>query len=203
MSILGTTRSDQIHTLVPTAPCSPLGPRRPACPCWRDSQTGKFLMFLTWKIIIKSEDSSWHAMTFDRGACIARCQCDSPCDLSVLDDLEVLGILLHPARKQIIKSLWILSLGYFLLFPSLIYTWSSCFSLVCRFLLLCQLRTTRCQSQHLPLVTLHLFCFSVLSPFVFIWFCVSHFRINFTFIFASSNVNCVITEKFVVEEKSL
>lgn len=41
----------QIRTLVPTAPDSPLGPRRPTCPCWRLTQVS-FSCFLQDNIII-------------------------------------------------------------------------------------------------------------------------------------------------------
>lgn len=41
----------QIRTLVPTAPDSPLGPRRPTCPCWRLTQVS-FSCFLRDYIII-------------------------------------------------------------------------------------------------------------------------------------------------------
>ena len=90
----------QIRTLVPTAPDSPLDPRRPACPWWRSKQVS-FSCFLQDYVIIYR-----FLLSFDQVACIDMYQCDLPFVPSVLDDLEVLGILSHPAFTQRIQSAW-------------------------------------------------------------------------------------------------
>lgn len=93
------------HTLVPAAPDSPLGPRRPEFPCRRNPQTGQSFVLVCESM--KNNHKKWGHLIGEHAVMVTG---DSPCGLSVQEDLEVQGNLSYPAFKQILKSLEMLAL---------------------------------------------------------------------------------------------